>query len=372
MQVLGWAGRRSLQFMDPEVEDEFVGKDFSRMLFTHQSLTSLELVMFFVSFTPIAKDTGQLLPLLGTLAVLQLYVRAQLARLKDQRRASELFCYAMYIFTGLQWLLAIYADQTFGYSVISDSTVMLILFFVLVVLQGTTCASAMSYHVENVPQVYTIFASVSATHVWLHEPPPGRTLQCQKSEFFGIYIFIVTICAVFGYVQVHARRLHMAELAGLAEHYQRQRDRLQYENVYSRASRPMDTFRKRGGSSEAGSEKTVSFTGLHEEHASACGSNSELGGRPPSTYGTNSELDGAADEIMEVKEWHMSMSRNVKADPDSTGSSSRSSFRHAKAMSDGGDVDDRLAPTSQVARDREKALWATLEQVGIIPKEHVD
>ena len=75
---------------------------------------------------------------------------------------------------------------------------------------------------------------------------------------------------------------------------------------------------------------------------------------------------------MEVKEWHMSMSRNVKADPDSTGSSSRSSFRHAKAMSDGGDVDDRLAPTSQVARDREKALWATLEQVGIIPKEHVD
>ena len=199
----------------------------------------------------------------------------------------------------LAWLLAIYADQTFGYSVISDSTVMLILFFVLVVLQGTTCASAMSYHVENVPQVYTIFASVSATHVWLHEPPPGRTLQCQKSEFFGIYIFIVTICAVFGYVQVHARRLHMAELAGLASTVSASEIGCT-QRMSTRELRVRWTPFVRGAAVRQ-AQRNGELTGLHEEHASACGSNSELGGRPPSTYGTNSELDGAADEIMEVR-----------------------------------------------------------------------
>lgn len=262
--------------------------------------------------------------------------RLALCRLKDQRRASDMFTVLIYVSTALQWLIIIIIDQLHGYAPISDTPLILLLFVMQIILQGTVFGYTVSYRFSRTLTVYPLFVPIVGAHLYLHDPPPGRSLLMTKLEFLGVFVFILTMCCVVSLVNVHTRRIHLAELAGLAEHYQRQRDRLHYDVVYSQGSAHAGA--RRDGSARA----PESVDGLLA-HA-----------HPPpevaSTYGSTSELN-----FSELDD----------------------TCRSEQSLTELSNVNGRLTVLdfsanmpSEAAQKREAALWSTLESMGMTPKEH--
>jgi hypothetical protein len=182
--------------------------------------------------------------------------------------------------------------------------------------------------------VYPIFAPIVAAHLYIHEPPPGHQLLMRKREFFGVFLFIVTIVVAVSVINIHTRRVHLAELAGLAEHYQRQRDRLQYDLVYSGSSA---RAARRDGSERAPESDDGLLALVYEGVASTYGSNSEL---------AFSELDEQSSNAAGLTETFSDRATRVLV------------------------LSDMPVMPSEKAQQREAVLWSTLDSMGITPKEH--
>ena len=257
--------------------------------------------------------------------------------MEDQVKAKNIYTVAAYVSTAVQWAWIIYCDRAHGYAVISDTPLCLLLMCIQVILQGIFCGSVASYNLGCTLAVYPIFAPIVAAHLYIHEPPPGHQLLMRKREFFGVFLFIVTIVVAVSVINTHTRRVHLAELAGLAEHYQRQRDRLQYDLVYSgssaRAAR-RDRPRSDGSARAPESDDGLSAP-IYEGVASTYGSNSEL---------AFSELDDSS---------------NAAGLRESISGTAATVFKVASS-----DM------PSEKAQQREAVLWSTLDSMGITPKEH--
>ena len=259
----GWAGwQATLAYVDPHEEAEFVAKDFAAMLKLHLCMMGLEFFVLPLPFLPAFERSRVLTAMAGVISIIQMAMRVYLVRWKDQYKACNTFAVVAYLATFAMWVAAIFCDWAFAYAPISDKAIVIVLFYIMVLIQGTILGSVVGYRVDRVGLVYLVFPPVCGLHLYLHVPPPESTLLVTREEFLAVYVFIITVIAVSCSVQVHARRIHLAELAGLAEHYQRQRDRLQYDRIYS----------------------------------SGGGGSNLLKGGPASTYGTNSEL-GSMPEV---------------------------------------------------------------------------
>jgi hypothetical protein len=279
------------------------------------------------------------------LIVMQMLARLWLVRRKDQLKASHDYIVIIFASTAVQWAIIIGMDRVYSYSPLSDTPIVLLLFVMQIMLQGTVFGSATSYCLETVVLTYAIFAPIVAIYVHLHEPPPGYQLLISKAEFFGVFCFVLVISTIVACVGKHTRRIHLAELVGLAEHYQRQRDRLQYELVYSARGPPSVLC-----GSEQGSHGDADrlMTSRERRGTSSYGTNSELAFEVPggaaSTYGTNSEIAFDDDADLDRR------TTPLNVEFDATGSN----------------------VSTKKSRAREAALWSTLDDLGLMPKEHTD
>jgi hypothetical protein len=251
--------------------------------------------------------------------------------MEDQVKAKNIYTVAAYVSTAVQWAWIIYCDRAHGYAVISDTPLVLLLMCIQIILQGTFLGSIVSYNVGCTLLVYPIFGAIVAAHLYIHEPPPGHQLLMKKGEFFGVFFFIITILAAVSAINTHTRRVRLAELAGLAEHYQRQRDRLQYDLAYSgRSARAA----RRDGSERAPESDDGLLAPVYEGVASTYGSNSEL---------AFSELDEHISDDAGLTEPVSGRATRLKAPSEML---------------------------SEKAQQREAVLWSTLDSMGITPKEH--
>ena len=254
--------------------------------------------------------------------------------MEDQVKAKNIYTVAAYVSTAVQWAWIIYCDRAHGYAVISDTPLVLLLMCIQIILQGTFLGSIVSYNVGCTLLVYPIFGAIVAAHLYIHEPPPGHQLLMKKGEFFGVFFFIITILAAVSAINTHTRRVHLAELAGLAEHYQRQRDRLQYDLVYSGSSA---RAARRDGSERAAESDDGLLALVYEGVASTYGSNSEL---------AFSELDEQSSNAAGLTETFSDRATRVLV------------------------LSDMPVMPSEKAQQREAVLWSTRDSMGITPKEH--
>ena len=266
--------------------------------------------------------------------VIQVLIRIWLTRLGDQVKAKNIYVVSGFVLTAVQWAVIIYCERAHGYAVISDTPLCLLLKCIQIILQGTFLGSIASYRVGITFLTYPIFAPIVAAHLYMHEPPPGHQLLMRKREFLGVFLFIMTIICLISVINTHTRRIHLAELAGLAEHYQRQRDRLHYDVVYSGSSARAS---RRDGSAGASESDEGLLEGQRPRPA------------PSSTYGSNSELNFS--------------------EPDDSWNAEREGDAALTEVGCNGSpaVRDML---SAKAQERDAVLWSTLESMGIKPKEH--
>lgn len=313
----------------------------------HASLQFFGLPISFLS----GFQRASLLIRAGTAPIMmQLLARIWLTSVEDQMKAANLCSALAYATTTMQWAVVIYCDQVHGYAVISDTPLVLLLFVMQIILQGTFFGSVGTYRLSCIPVPYFFFTPIVSAHLYLHEPPPGRQLLLTKGEFLGVFLFVTTICIVISTVNVHTRRIHLAELAGLAEHYQRQRDRLQFDSVY-RSTRQRGGARSprsnRGGSTRGAESDKAGATPLYEG-ASTYGSNSELAYSEYDDDPTDSQSSAPTPQVVDGK----SVVFNTLNDTVSSKLGSISSM------------------ASEKVREREAVLWSTLDSLGITPKEH--
>ena len=106
-------------------------------------------------------------------------------------KASHDYIVIIFASTAVQWAIIIGLDRLYSYSPLSDTPIVLLLFVMQIMLQGTVFGSATSYCLETVVLTYAIFAPIVAIYVHLHEPPPGYQLLISKAEFFGVFCFVL-------------------------------------------------------------------------------------------------------------------------------------------------------------------------------------
>ena len=212
--------------------------------------------------------------------LVQLCARVALCTCGDQLFAARVFGVVSAMVTFSQWLVVIHVERTTGYSIIDayvvDAASPSHAFFLVVgllhtFLQGLICALSHAYCALRVILLGSLLHCFCGLYLYLHVQSPGPTLLTEI-EFFGIFTAIVLSCVVLSLAQLHSRRVHVAQIACLAEELAKQRDRLQYDLSFAEKL-AADSLPKRGALSSASalSSAVGELDAALERAGSCCG-----------------------------------------------------------------------------------------------------
>ena len=114
-------------------------------------------------------------------------------------------------------------------------------------------------------------------HMVLHSPQLGNSCNTRLTqlEFLSSLVLVCVICTSVSLVQLHARRLHFAQLGTLVEQLGKQRDRLHYQVRFAKKH-------AEGAPSDGG--RMYHTVGQMGDGGSTYGSNSELADIAPPSH----------------------------------------------------------------------------------------
>jgi hypothetical protein len=212
---------------------------------------------------------------------------------------------------------------------------------------------------------FIVAQALCTLYLWMHESH-AHHLVISKLHFFYLFFLEVVICVILAPLQLHGRRIHLMQLSRLTDELLRQRDRLQYDLG----------FAQQATNNASGSSDPGSFKKRINSEAPILSSSRHVGG-PPSTYGTNSEIEEASEGFAApLPPSAAQQDRTSAAQQDRTSAveqAGQTSSDHTAAT---------VCRSQQLAaglmrrhgalrpcRTRAEALWETLDASGIVPRE---
>ena len=242
-RIHGWtAGWRSLMYVDCEEEAAFVAKEFMNSRVVIVSITASQLAIALISLmrmqiAALLTPAATVIKFVWITTLVQFCGRVASVWLSNQFLAARAFGAVSAIVTLSQWAVVIHVKRTTGYSIIdayvvdADATSPSAAFFLVVglvhiFLQGLVSAFAHGYCALRVILLGSLVMGLCGLYMFF--PASGRILLTEI-EFFAMFAAIVLSCVTLSLAQMHSRRVHLAQVACLAEELAKQRDRLQYD-----------------------------------------------------------------------------------------------------------------------------------------------
>ena len=241
----GWAGWRSLQFVDPEDEASFRAEDYKQTHWLHV----VTLVQFYIIAT--MADTyhyGPCKALALAMTIIQSLAMAKPASTLGVISSLNVVCelasrpsvhhnvmgVLLYTACCSEWLLVWYLDASGTFCLLQSDCITLLSFYGVAMCQALVTFHAFAYSLRCTLWCVATTFIVPLLYLWNSNPDPAVPLLLTPYEFYRCFCLMCVCAATYMQSNVFMRRLYTAQQHHVADALRGEKERLGYELAFAR------------------------------------------------------------------------------------------------------------------------------------------